>query len=214
MALRKCPICGASVKLENLERHVNSVHPSRRQSINLSKEELRTIRTERRTRTQRPLVKRSTIIIAVTTVLLVVGIVVAWPYIPRSGVRSGMALHIHPHLVITINGQQVTVPSQIGIDPSLWVDHSLDQYGMQGMAPLHTHDASGTIHVESRDLKDYTIGEFFAIWGQTFDGQEVLGHQAQVGHTVWMVLDGQRMAPTDSLVLRDNMQVQIVCGPA
>src|SRR5712691_7626610 len=71
-------------------------------------------------------------------------------------------MHFHPHLSLMIDGKSVTVPSQIGIDTSLWKDHSLDQYGMQamsngmtGMAPLHTHDASGTIHVESNANRNY-----------------------------------------------------------
>src|SRR5713101_2875179 len=70
-----------------------------------------------------------------------------------------MVLHIHPQLGITFDGQPLTVPSQIGIDQSLWKDHSLDQYGMSGMAPLHTHDASGTIHLESNANRNYTLGE-------------------------------------------------------
>ncbi len=64
------------------------------------------------------------------------------------------------------------MPAQIGIAPSLWKDHSLDQNGMQsmnmvmpGMAPLHTHDTSGIIHVESNTVRPYTLGEFLNIWG-------------------------------------------------
>jgi hypothetical protein len=46
----------------------------------------------------------------------------------------------------------------------LYGDHSLDKYGMQGMSPLHTHDASGTIHVESNTKRDFRLGEFLDIW--------------------------------------------------
>jgi len=123
--------------------------------------------------------------------------------------------HIHPVLRITINGQNVAIPANIGIDPSLWKDHSLDSYGMMaGMAPLHTHDASGTIHVESTTTRDYTVGEFFGIWGETFDAQEVLGHVAGPGHSVWMVVDGSRMDPSPSVVFHDHVTIEIVCGPS
>jgi hypothetical protein len=27
MAMKKCPVCGVSVKLENMERHVKTQHP-------------------------------------------------------------------------------------------------------------------------------------------------------------------------------------------
>ncbi len=69
----------------------------------------------------------------------------------------------------------------------LWKDHSLDKYGMQamfdgmsGMAPLHTHDASGIIHVESSVKRNYTLGEFLNIWG----GLDLNGK------TVKMTIDG------------------------
>jgi hypothetical protein len=63
------------------------------------------------------------------------------------GGNKPIIMHFHPILTITVDGKPMTVPGQIGIDPALWRDHSLDQYGMQAMsdgmssmAPLHTHD--------------------------------------------------------------------------
>ena len=32
------------------------------------------------------------------------------------------------------------------------------------MAPLHNHDDSGTIHIESTVNKNCTLGEFLTIW--------------------------------------------------
>src|SRR5205085_2934603 len=89
-----------------------------------------------------------------------------------SGGNKPIIMHFHPHLSLIIDGKSATIPSQIGIDTSLWKDHSLDQYGMQamsngmsGMAPLHTHDATGVIHVESSIIRNYTLGQFLNIWG-------------------------------------------------
>ena len=90
-------------------------------------------------------------------------------------------MHIHPQLSLIVNGNPVTVPTQIGIDPSLWRDHSLDEFGMQSMpemnmsamAPLHTHDSSGIIHVESSVNKNYTLGEFLNIWGLNLNSKIV-----------------------------------------
>jgi len=90
-------------------------------------------------------------------------------------------MHIHPQLSILVNGTSFSVPAQIGIDPSLWKDHSLDRFGMQStpemnmsaMAPLHTHDDSGIVHVESTVNRNYTLGEFLDIWGLNFDGKAV-----------------------------------------
>jgi hypothetical protein len=76
-----------------------------------------------------------------------------------------MIMHIHPQLSILVNGTSFSVPGQIGIDPSLWKDHSLDKYGMTGMAPIHTHDSSGVIHVESNTNRSYTLDDLLNIWG-------------------------------------------------
>jgi hypothetical protein len=94
--------------------------------------------------------RRRNMMFAIPIVAAVVALVTVSAYVYSSQAPSKtMVLHIHPQLNITFDGQPLTVPSQIGIDQSLWKDHSLDQYGLQGLAPLHTHDASGTIHVES-----------------------------------------------------------------
>lgn len=121
--------------------------------------------------------------------------------------------HIHPFVHITIDGEAALIPTNVGIDPSLWRDHSLDGYGMMAsMSPLHTHDTTGKIHVESRVTRDYTLGDFFRVWGESFDGQQVLGHAATGDHAVWMVVDGSEVPPSSTLVLRDGMQIGIVCG--
>ena len=220
MALRKCPVCAVPIKLENLERHVRDVHPGQVSSLAVSKEESRTLSMSRRRAGPRFRIKRSSVAIAVVLSLLVVGIVAALPYFPgTSHEQDRMAFHWHPRLSMTISGQAVMIPANIGIDPSLWQDHSLDAYGMQAMpsmgmgamAPLHTHDASGKIHLESLEVRDYTLGDFFRIWGESFDSQQVLGHTAQPGHRVWMVVDGTERAPTYGLVLRDGMVVRVIC---
>ncbi len=218
MVLRKCPECGVSVKLENLERHVANVHPGKSPPLAFSEDEQRVIRSTRKKATPGFAVRRSTIVIAVALVLIVAGVVAALPTIRH----LGGAFHWHARLTITINGDAVVIPANVGIDPSLWQDHTLDSFssmqampamGMEGMAPLHTHpDAPGKIHIESVVTRDYTLGEFFRIWGQTFDSQQVLGHVAQAGHRVWMVVDGAETSPSYSLVLRDGMNIAIACG--
>jgi hypothetical protein len=115
-------------------------------------------------------------------------------------------IHIHPHLNITDNGKHLTVPAQIGIDPPLWKDHSLDKFGMQamsdgmsGMAPLHTHDTSGIIHVESSVKRNYTLGEFLNIWG----GLDLNGK------TVTAVADGKPISDIRNHILKDREQINL-----
>jgi len=104
--------------------------------------------------------------IAVAITLLVLG---SMSGVPSPSIK--MVLHNHATLNVTYNGQTQAVPQHIGMvsvgkaeDPLLYGDHSLDKYGMEGMSPLHTQDASGTIHVESNTKRDFRLGEFLDIW--------------------------------------------------
>jgi hypothetical protein len=85
-----------------------------------------------------------------------------------------LVMHIHSQIEVSKNGQKVLVPAEIGINPELWHDHSLDEFGPSKalLAPLHTHDESGTIHIESVTSRDYTLGEFLSIWG--IDGDRIV----------------------------------------
>jgi hypothetical protein len=78
-----------------------------------------------------------------------------------------LVMHIHAHISVMRGGESVVVPEEIGISPELWKDHSLDEYGPSSglLAPMHTHDSSGTIHIESTVNREYTLGEFLRIWG-------------------------------------------------
>lgn len=142
--------------------------------------------------------------------------------------QEALALHVHPYLRIVIDGRPVTVPAAIGIrDP---------QY-QEGLAvagacfePLHTHDASGIIHIEGPDPNQrYTLGDFFAVWRATYptvrmDGQdlpvsygpdELLGRTAGGGHTVRLVVDGRPDASGPRLLLNalDYCSAQTVTPP-
>ncbi|MGI0045227.1 MAG: hypothetical protein ACRD47_16095 [Nitrososphaeraceae archaeon] len=41
------------------------------------------------------------------------------------------------------------------------------------MAPIHTHDSSGVIYVESTANRSYTLDEFLDIWGPDFNDKAV-----------------------------------------
>ena len=79
-------------------------------------------------------------------------------------------LHVHTHLAIYNHGVQVQVPPYLGmasISPT------------QGcLYWLHTHDPSGIIHIEAGSIVspnggNYTLGNFFDIWGQPLSRNQV-----------------------------------------
>jgi len=113
---------------------------------------------------------------------------------------SKMVLHLHQHLNVTADGTRLIIPKNIGIDESLYKDHSLSRYGLQGLAPLHTHDDSGTIHVESNANRNYTLGEFLDIWG----GLHLNGKMVKV-----TVNGSEPISDYRNLILRDGEQIAL-----
>jgi hypothetical protein len=135
--------------------------------------------------------------------LIVLGVIGVSIVTVEFAAANTLRIHIHPQLSITLNGSPVQVPAQIGIDPSLWKDHSLDQYGVGGLAPLHTHDTSGTIHVESNTARNFTLHQFLAVWGQPADGSAINGHLVSS-----LSVDGQPQPfPTQDVAFKDKQQI-------
>jgi hypothetical protein len=110
-----------------------------------------------------------------------------------------LAMHIHPHLSIFINGQEQVIPADIGISST------------GATLPVHTHDTSGWLHVESPVAYDFQLQDFFAIWGQSFDAQDILGYHTDATQqvTVTMTVNGQPSTAFGSLVLHDGDNIVI-----
>lgn len=134
---------------------------------------------------------------------IVIGIIVAIEMKPiqleKSQSNNGvMVMHIHSHISLIIDGKPTVVPANIGIDQTIWNNHSLDSYGMTGMAPLHTHKDDGIIHVESKVKRDYTLGEFLNIWGL-----DLRGYQVNV------TIDGNPVSDYRNQILNDGESIVI-----
>jgi len=72
---------------------------------------------------------------------------------------ESIAYHHHAMLGYYLNGQKQVVPANIGIG----IDNGL---GPAGMFPVHTHDASGTIHIESKQAGlQLSFIQFTDVWG-------------------------------------------------
>lgn len=95
--------------------------------------------------------------------------------------------HIHPVLKIVTDGKETPVPANIGLSDAC---HRV----------LHTHDGTGTIHVEPNFYKEYTLGDFFWVWGKPFFKE---------GYQTKMTVDGVPSEEYENLVLRDQQQIVI-----
>lgn len=112
------------------------------------------------------------------------------------GGDQNVVYHIHQFLTITINGEQIPIPSNIGLSTSV-------------MRPIHTHDTTGEIHVESPCQRDFTIGDFFEIWGENFNSTCIMDSCVDANHTLTMSVNGIESADYQNLTLRDKQQIEI-----
>ncbi|MBS2534424.1 hypothetical protein KGQ20_16760 [Catenulispora sp. NF23] len=100
---------------------------------------------------------------------------------PVDGIQSGameqLAFHIHAHLQIYVNGQQKQLPYGIGIERPYQMTTDADgnpfAEGGKAIYWLHTHDQSGIIHMEAPIQVQFTLGEFFDMWGQPLTTSQV-----------------------------------------
>ncbi len=104
--------------------------------------------------------------------------------------------HIHPYLKIFINGQPQEIPADIGITNGC-------------MHPLHTHDISGKIHVESPEKRDFTLSDFFAVWYKTFTKDQILDSNVDATHAIRETINGNQTQDYENTVLRDGDQIII-----
>lgn len=117
--------------------------------------------------------------------------------ITQQCVRHGpKGIHIHPILEISIDGVQQEIPKDIGIISSFC------------MRPLHTHDAAGIIHVESKIVHDFTLGDFFTIWDKTFNSSCIFDYCTDKGNLT-MDVNGVKNENYEKLILRDQDKIRI-----
>jgi len=117
-----------------------------------------------------------------------------------------LSVHYHAHLDVNVNGSPVVVPQYIGF--------VVQGNSVVGLAPLHTHDNSGIIHIENSVPATFYLGQFFIEWGVRFTktclGPFCAGH----GKELAVFVDGSRYTgdPTQ-LVLKKHQEIAIEYGP-
>jgi len=119
--------------------------------------------------------------------------------------NESLVYHVHPYLRVVINGQNVTIPAAIGIHNPFFANGVAGGGQNSCFEPLHTHDTSGVIHIESESGRNYTLGDFFTVWRDTypsitingvsmsvtFNSSDILGFKADSTHTLQVLVDGK-----------------------
>lgn len=114
---------------------------------------------------------------------------------------SDTGYHVHVRLRVYVDGRAVPVPAGLGIDP-------LGRF----VAPLHTHDASGIVHVESERAFPFTLGEVFAVWGVRLGPGRLGGYADHGPRRLRVYVDGRRVADPGALVLRAHQRIVVAFG--
>src|SRR5438477_1202598 len=115
-------------------------------------------------------------------------------------------LHVHAHLSIFDRGMQVQVPAFLGM---------ASQSPTSGcLYWIHTHDYSGIIHVEagsaiSPNGGNYTLGNFFDIWGQPLSRTQVAVFK---GPVTAFVNGSQYNGDLTAIPLRAHQQIVLEVG--
>lgn len=107
--------------------------------------------------------------------------------------------HVHAHLTIVRDGKLLALPPDIGLQGCTY--------------ELHTHDRSGILHIEAAAVRQFTLGQFFSVWGQPLERTQVAGLNGAV--QVYLN-DGSGLIRHDgdprSVELRPHRMVYLVLG--
>lgn len=120
------------------------------------------------------------------------------PKTPESDIISKTGFHWHPHLTITIKGDDQEIPADIGLGIT--------------ESPVHTHDATGTIHMEFPGLvtKDDTkLGKFFQVWGKQFNSNCIFDSCNGPDGKVKMFVNGEENSEFENYPMKEGDKIEI-----
>ena len=114
--------------------------------------------------------------------------------------HSGGISHTHSSLSIIIQGEEISIPQNIGIQDSVCPD---------GMRGIHTHDDTGRLHIETPSQIDAPIGAFFNIWGEIFNSEQIFDNIADSDHEVIMLVNGEVNDEFENYIMLDGDTIKI-----
>ncbi|MFF1635135.1 hypothetical protein [Leifsonia sp. NPDC058248] len=113
---------------------------------------------------------------------------------------EGTVEHIHSHLTVTVDGKKVAVPALLGIDESAG-----------SISPLHTHDESGIVHVESPVKASFTLGQVFTEWNVALATGRIGSYSTADGRAITVFVDGKPYTGDPAAItLADHEDIDIV----
>ena len=111
--------------------------------------------------------------------------------------QEQLAFHIHQHLDLYVNSKKVPLPAGVGFT----------QDGR--LTELHTHDATGLIHVESPVNRPYSLGQLFGEWGVWLSANRIGDYRGKVQ---WWVNGKKQTGNPALLALKPHQEIVVVLG--
>ncbi len=118
--------------------------------------------------------------------------------------EEGQVVHIHQHLDLFVDGEPVEVPGDIGIGPQ-----------SAFISDLHTHASypPGIIHVESPTQRQFTLGQFFAVWGVPLSATSIGSLRETAAKKLSVFVDGEPVtADPTRIILAERQEIVIAYG--
>jgi len=131
--------------------------------------------------------------------------------------------HAHAHLDVFVDGKPIVVPAAIGInidDPEVKRFDDPDGTTAYGgvtrcrkacISPLHTHDATGVIHTESKSAEPNTLGQFFMEWRVRLS-ESCVGEHCSPERIALYVNGKPYQQDPRAIELTDRKEIAIVIG--
>ena len=121
-------------------------------------------------------------------------------YYALQGIKSDY--HYHLQLNITINGERIEIPTNIGFEK----DENGDTLFLH---PIHTYDNSGRIHVETTRNATAELGFLFDRWGEDFSRNKILDYNVDEEHIIEMTMNGESVDTFENTILEPYVFIDI-----
>lgn len=102
--------------------------------------------------------------------------------------HTNVRMHIHPRLKMVVKGEEIKIPHDVGVSATC-------------MRPVHTHDDSGTLHLEFPNTTDVPLGYFFKVWEKPL---------SSFGMNHKMKVNGKENTELENYIMRDGDQIELL----
>lgn len=115
------------------------------------------------------------------------------------GEHENLALHIHPELQIIILSEEQIIPADIGVSNAF-------------MRPIHTHKTDGVLHVEAPCQRDFTLADFFVIWGKQLNQTCIFSFCNSETNELKVTINGEESQDFLNYPMKDGDKIIISYG--